>query len=342
MIRRTLVGGAVAALALLGLTACGGGDGASKPAAEKELVFSILPAESQASSEPLWRPLIDDLRKETGLNIKLRFVSNYALLVQAMSAKQTDVGWFSALPALEATRRANGKVIGRIVDMRGRTGYESVLIVKKGSGITLDKVLACGKKYSFGLGDAKSTSGTLAPMAFLFGPHNIEPGECFSQVRNANHQANALGVANGVVDVATNNSVGLVFLAKQFPQQAEKIEVIWESPMIPESSIVVRKDLDPATIEKLRSFFLTYGKAQGPEGDRQRAVLKGLEYGGFLPADDSYLDPVREMEASEDLRKAKRSGDQAAIKKAQATYDAIHARVVNAAKAEAARTPVAP
>jgi phosphonate transport system substrate-binding protein len=332
MIRRSLIGGAMAALALFGLAACGGGD--ETATADKELVFSILPAESQASSEPLWRPLIEDLRKETGLNIKLRFVSNYALLVQAMAAKQTDVGWFSALPALEATRRANGKVIGRITDMQGRTGYESVLIVKKGSGITLDQVMACGKKYSFGLGDAKSTSGTLAPMAFLFGPANIEPGECFSQVRNANHQANALGVANGVVDVATNNSVGLVFLAKQFPEQANKIDVIWRSPMIPESSIVVRKDLDPATIEKLRSFFLTYGKGEGPEADRQRAVLKGLEYGGFLPADDSYLDPVREMEASETLRAARKGGDKAAIDKAQASYDAIHARV-ESAKAKA-------
>lgn len=333
MIRRSLIAGAVAALALAGLAGCGGKT--EQPDADKEIVFSILPAESQASSEPLWAPLIADLEKETGLNIKLRFVSNYALLVQAMAAKQTEVGWFSALPALEATRRANGKVIGRITDMQGRTGYESVLIVKKGSGITLDKVLACGKKYSFGLGDAKSTSGTLAPMAFLFGPHNIEPGECFSQVRNANHQANALGVANGVVDVATNNSVGLVFLAKQFPEQAEKIDVIWRSPMIPESSIVVRKDLDPATIEKLRSFFLTYGKGDGPEAERQRGVLKGLEYGGFLPADDSYLDPVREMEASEALRAARKSGDQAAISKAQATYDAIHARVEFAKSREA-------
>ncbi|MDB5463167.1 MAG: phosphonate transporter, periplasmic phosphonate-binding protein, partial [Phenylobacterium sp.] len=43
------------------------------------------------------------------------------------------------------------------------------------------------------------------------------------------------------------------------------------------------------------------------------------------PADDSYLDPVREMEASEALAQARRSGDKAKIATAQAAYDKIHA-----------------
>ena len=330
IVRRGLAAAAMA-VAALALGSC-------KPqgqagAGNEPIVFSILPAESQASTEPLWAPLINDLRQQTGLNIQLRFVPNYTVLVQAMAAGQTQVGWFSAQPALEATRRANAQVIGRIMDINGNMGYQSVIITRKGSGITLDSLLECNQRYSFGLGDAKSTSGTLAPMAFLFGPRNIEPDRCFRQVRNANHQANALAVANGVVDAATNNSVGIIFFQRQFPQQAAKIDIIWRSPEIPESAILVRKDLDPATTEKIRSFFLTYGTAQGAEGERQRQVLRGLEYGGFRAADDSYLDPVREMEASVALVEARRTGDQARIATAQQAYDAIHARVAAAAEA---------
>jgi len=87
----------------------------------------------------------------------------------------------------------------------------------------------------------------------------------------------------------------------------------------------VRKDLDPAVKEKVRQFFLTYGAGTGPQADRQRAVLAKLTYGGFRPADDSYLDPIREMEAAEALWDAKKSGDKARIAKAQAAYDKIHA-----------------
>lgn len=334
MIGSTLRRGVLAALTGLALgatmfvAACTGGE----EDAGDTIVFAVLPAESQASSEPLWAPLIDDLREETGLNVELRFVSNYSILVQAMAAGQVQVAWISALPALDAVNRAEGQVIGRIVNSEGETHYRSVLLVKRGSGITLEDVMACGQRYSFGMGDARSTSGTLAPMAFLFGPAQIDPSQCFREVRNANHQANALAVANGVIDIATNNDVGLLFTERQNPRAAANLEVIWESPPIPESAIVVRRDLNPTVIEHVRSFFLTYGTGQGPEADAQRQVLEGLEYGGFQAADESYLDPVREMEASVALIEARRSGNQARIAEAQAAYDEIHARVQAAAE----------
>ena len=36
----------------------------------------------------------------------------------------------------------------------------------------------------------------------------------------------------------------------------------------------------------------------GPEADRERAIMKPLHYSAFHPADDSYLQPVREMQAA--------------------------------------------
>lgn len=317
--RRALLAGALGVTALL--TACGGGEEADP----NRIVFAVLPAESQAAAEPLWAPLIEDLEAETGLEVELRFVPNYTVLVETMRAGQIQVAWMSALPALDATRRAEGHIIGRIMNREGETHYRSVLITRTGSGITLQDVMACGGRYSFGMGDARSTSGTLAPLAFLFGPAQIEPSECFSEVRSANHQANALAVANGQVDIATNNDVGLLFTERQNPNAFRNITVIWESPPIPESAIVVRGDVDPSVTERIRSFFLTYG-----DQSEERAILDDLEYGGFQAADDSYLDPVREMEASVALMEARRSGDQARIAQAQATYDEIHARVAAA------------
>ena len=324
MIRRSIIAGAGLA-ALLALGACGDD---KKPAAEakpKELVFSILSAENQSSMAPLWTPLLDDMSEQIGVKVKPYFATNYTSLIEAMRFNQVQVGWFSALPALEAVNRADAEVLGRVIDAGGDATYKSVIIVRKGSGITLDKLLACSGKYSFGMGDAKSTSGTLAPMAYLFTPKGIEPAKCFKTVRSASHQANSFSVANGVLDAATNNSVGILFFAREKPELAAKVETIWSSPPLPESSIVARKDVDPAIKEKMRQFFLTYGTGTGPKADKQREVLKGLAYGGFKPADNSYLDPIREMEASETLADARRSGDAAKITKAQADFDKIRA-----------------
>lgn len=324
MIRRRVIAAALGLAAALSLAACN--EKSQAPSgAPKELVFGILPAENQASMGPIWQPLLDDLSKQVGVPVKARYVSNYAGLIEAMRFNQAQMGWFSALPALDAVQRSNGEVLGRVIDAGGDATYKSVLIVKKGSPITLDKVLACGKHYSFGIGDPQSTSGTLAPMAYLFTPKNIDPTTCFSTVKSASHQANAAAVANGVLDVATNNTVGLLFYKRDNPKVGNALEVIWTSPPLPESSIIVRKDLDPAIKEKLRQFFLTYGTSNGPEGDRQRAVLKRMAYGGFRPADDSYLDPVREMQAAVALSEARKSGDAKRIAQAEADFNRIHA-----------------
>ena len=274
----------------------------TRPDAPDKLVFSILSAEGQASSGPLWTPLLDDLERHLGIPVEPIFGSNYSVLVEAMSANQTQIGWFSALPAVQAIDRAGAEVIARTVDIEGKDSYVSTLIVHRDSGITIDDIVACDGTLNFGLGDAQSTSGTLAPMTYFFSPRGIDPRTCFATVRSSNHQANSFATANGQVDVATSNSVNTVFLTRQNPDIAAQIEVIWESPPIPESGILVRGDLPRWLKLEIAEFFTGYGQGFGPEADRQRRVMQGLNYSQFRAADNSYLNPIREMKADQARR----------------------------------------
>lgn len=305
MISRRLAIAALGAVAAL-LTACG-----EKPAATSAtpevLQFSVQTVEDVALMKAYWQPVIDDLQEQTGLKVELFFSPNYSLLVQAMGSNQTQIGWFSALPALEATQRANAEVFARTILDTGRGTYNSVILAQKGSGLTVEKLMACDKTLDFGIGDAQSTTGTLAPVAFLFRPAGKTPQECFKTVRAANHQANLLAVANGLVDASTNNTTGLAFYRDGTPESkaaVAKTEVIWTSPDVPESAMVFRKDLDPAIQEKVRNFFLNYGAAPGPQGDEERKVLAGLKYSRFEAADDSYLAPIVEIKKAADAAAA--------------------------------------
>ncbi len=279
---------------------------AAKPA-PRELVFTILSAEGQADSGPLWEPLLKDLERAIGVPVRPIFGTNYSVLVEAMRADQAQIGWFSALPAVQAIDRSNAQVIARIVDPEGKDSYTSTLIVKKGSGITVADVARCGKRYDFGLGDAQSTSGTLAPMTYFFGPRDITPSECFATVRSASHQSNSFSVANGQLDVSTSNSINIIFLRRNNPAIADRIETIWESPPIPESGILLRRDLPEGLKAKIREFFVTYGQGAGPDVERQRQVLAALNYSQFRAADDSYLNPIREMKADQARREGRAS-----------------------------------
>ena len=311
------------------LAACGrpaSRQGASTPG---ELRFSVLSSESSQNMEAYWKPILADMAAQTGLKVTPFFSGNYTLLVEAMKAKQTDAGWFSNRSGLEAVRRGDGEVFARTFGAGGVDGYRSVLIVNAKSTIDLAKVLKCDKSLSFGLGDALSTSGTLAPMTYLFAPRDIDPATCFKQVRSgASHQTNLFAVANGQLDVATNNSTSLMLNKQAGGREAAAVRVIWQSPVLPEDPIIWRKDLDPAVKEKLRQFFLTYGQGTGPEAAKQRSYMARVNVGGFKAADDNHLLPVREMEATDLWLKAGQTKDPAKIAAARAALDAITARRV--------------
>lgn len=312
-----------ALLALLALVACG------KPAepAKTTLNFSILSAESRQSAEADWTPFLNDMAKATGMTVKPFFGTNYTALIEAMRFKQTDVGWFTNQSGLEAVRRSGGEVFARSVNPSGTDGYEAVIIVRKGSGLTLEKLLKCDRTIDFGMGDAKSTSGTLAPMTYLFAPRGIDPNTCFRTVRSANHEANLFAVGSGVLAASTNNTASMdrLTLLKTPIAKAtlDNVEIIWRSPRIPEDPLIWRTDLDPALKAKVAKFMFSYGVGDTPEAARQRAVLARIQTLPFKRADNSHLLPVREMEATEQLILAKRAGDPAATAKAQAALDEI-------------------
>jgi phosphonate transport system substrate-binding protein len=322
MNRRAMLSGAAA----LALAAC------SKKA-DKSVKFSILATESNTSLETTWKPILADMEKSIGMRVEPFFASNYTALVEAMRFKQTDVGWFSNLSGLEAVRRGGGEVFARTFDPSGIDGYKSLIIVPAGSKTTVQDLLKCDKSLNFGIGDVKSTSGTLAPKTYLFSPNRVDPAKCFKTLRSSNHQANLLAVANGVLDAATGNSTSFAIERARNPQLLQKVRVIWESPPLPEDPIVWRKDLDPAIKEKVRAFFLAYGQGDSPDAQRQRKQVELLSIGGFKAADDSHLLRVREMEANEALEEAKLGGDAAKIAAAQKALDEVRAETAAKAKA---------
>ncbi|MBW8813446.1 MAG: phosphate/phosphite/phosphonate ABC transporter substrate-binding protein [Caulobacterales bacterium] len=314
---------------ILGLMAAAALAGCSKPAPppKTELVFSILSAESQSSAQKDWAPFLADMSKAVGLPVKAFYASNYTALIEAMRFKQTDLGWFTNQSGLEAVRRSGAEVFARSVNPSGVDGYNAVIIVKKGSGLTLDRILTCDRTLNFGMGDPKSTSGTLAPMTYLFAPHNIDPATCFRTVKSANHETNLFSVAGGLLDAATNNTASMDRLSLLHTDIAkrtlENVQVVWTSPRIPEDPILWRKDLDPALKKKIADFMFSYGVGDTPEAKRQHAILVQIQTLPFKRADDSHLLPVREMEATGQLVEARNHKDAAAEAKAQAALAEI-------------------
>src|SRR5947209_10041445 len=119
----------------------------------KTLTFSIVSTEATQTQMQEWGPFLKDMEAATGLTVKPFFGSNYSALIEAMRFKQTDLGWFTNQSGLEAVRRAGGEVFARTTHPTGPDGYQGVIVVKKGSGLTLDRLLKCDGTLAFGMGD---------------------------------------------------------------------------------------------------------------------------------------------------------------------------------------------
>jgi phosphonate transport system substrate-binding protein len=181
-----------------------------------------------------------------------------------------------------------------MVNADGTQGYYSHLIVHRDSPInSLDDVVKGGKSLSFSNGDPNSTSGFLVPGFYVFAQNKIDPKTHFRITRNANHETNALAVANKQVDVATNNSENMEKIQIRYPEKFKEIKIVWTSPLIPLDPLVMRKDLPEATKAKLKNFFYNYGKTDARE---KEIVMKISKLSGFKESSNAQLIPIRQLD----------------------------------------------
>ena len=264
-----------------------------KAQALKEISFGISSTESSQNLKSDWQPILDDLARKTGLKVSAFFASDYAGIIEGMRFNKVDVAWYGNKAAMEAVDRSRGEVFAKMMNADGTEGYYSHLIVHKDSPIkTLDDMLKNGKSLSFGNGDPNSTSGFLVPGYYVFTQNRIDAKTFFKLSRSANHEANALAVANKQIDVATNNSESLEKIRERQPDRFQDIRIIWTSPLIPADPLVMRKDLPEPVKAKIREFFYAYGG----NAQEKSNLFKLNKLSGFKPSSNSQLIPIRQLE----------------------------------------------
>ncbi|WP_029057403.1 phosphonate ABC transporter substrate-binding protein [Stappia stellulata] len=317
MLNKVLVAAAFA------LSATGIAQAEDKGAMPETINFGIISTESASVLEKNFQPFLDDMAASLGAKVKPFFASDYAGVIAGMGAKQVDVAWFGNKSAIQAVDKAGGEVFAQTIKDDGSRGYYSLLITQKDSPLdSLDDVLKCDKTLTFGNGDPNSTSGFAIPGYYVWALNGKTPEECFARVTSANHEGNALAVAAGQVDVATNNTESIYArLAKSNPDAAAQVKEIWRSPLIPSDPMVWRADLPSAAKEKLYYFFMQYGRFGDLEKvERERAILANLSdgWGPFLASSNAQLLDVRQIEAFKAKLKAEAAEDADAIEAADA------------------------
>lgn len=259
----------------------------------QDINFGIISTEATQNLKGDWEPLIADMSRETGMKVTAFFAPDYAGIIEGMRFNKVQLAWLGNKSAMEAVDRAKGEVFAQMVNADGSQGYYSHLIVNKDSPVNnVQDMLAQAKNLSFGNGDPNSTSGFLVPGFYVFAQNKVDAKTIFKVTRSANHESNALAVANKQVDVATNNSENLEKIQQRYPDKFKDIKIIWTSPLIALDPLVMRSDLPADQKEKLKKFFLTYGK----DAREKEVLMKISKLSGFKASTNAQLLPIRQID----------------------------------------------
>ena len=259
--------------------------------------FGILPLGGAFESRNDWVPLLADMSRVLGRPVTVLSVTSYEALERAIERDEVDMAFLSGKMALDAVTLRRMKVVAQVTRHDGLPGYRALLLTRKtGAPTTLNEVLADPDRWRLARGESRSVSGFIVPQLQLFLPNHIEMETRFRSEVVGTHQATALAVANGEADVATNNTADFERFTLQFPVEAQRLQTVWQSDLIPHAQIVVRREYPPEFQRRVQAFLVDYAKTKGPRGDSERATLKALhDLAGLVPADNASLLPAARL-----------------------------------------------
>jgi phosphonate transport system substrate-binding protein len=180
----------------------------------------------------------------------------------------------------------------------GSTGYYSLLVVRKDSGIT-DLAGLKGKKLGFA--DPDSTSGYLVPNVSLPAAIGGPIEEYFSETGfGGGHENLVLGVLDGTWDAGTTFGSGVGEWAEGYTSgnlhtmvekgilDTDDIVELWKSPLIPNGPLMVSNTLPEDMKAKIEAYFMGL-----PAADL--ACFQGFTGGentAYVEVDPSFYDTI--------------------------------------------------
>ncbi len=261
--------------ALLSAIAIGAMLAGSMARAENLETFRIglIGGENEADRLRNYQCVVDQLPKVLGVKeVKLFPATDYDGVIQGLLGGTLDAAELGA-SGYAKIYLTNPKAVEPIltdVQTDGSTGYYSIMIARKDSGI---KTLADMKGKKLGFADPDSTSGYLIPVTSLPKDINASVKDYFGETGfGGGHENLVLAVKDGKFDAGTTFGSGVgkfeegyssgnlrKMVDKGLIDMKDFVE-LWKSPLIPNGPTVVRSSMNKDTIAKYKEYLMNLPK----------------------------------------------------------------------------------
>ncbi|MDO4813554.1 MAG: phosphate/phosphite/phosphonate ABC transporter substrate-binding protein [Gemella sp.] len=264
---------------------------------EKVLKMGFVPTKNSEKLVEEIKPLADKLSEKLGIKVEAFVASNYVGVVEGINSGSVDFGIIPPFATILAKQQSGAEPILVTRNKDRVTGYKSVILAKKDSGINSVADLK-GKKVAFV--DPTSTSGYIYPGASLVKEGLSLEKDITSQFSGGHDKSISL-LLNGEVDAIGTFETSLTRYKKDFPDAQDKVKVITTSDLIPAITVTASKHLDKDTQAKLKAALLEIQK------DEETMKLFGELFSitGFEEIDQDAYKKVEETAKSMNVDLAK-------------------------------------
>ncbi|HEY3308931.1 MAG TPA: phosphate/phosphite/phosphonate ABC transporter substrate-binding protein [Desulfuromonadaceae bacterium] len=221
-----------------------------------------------------------------GRPVQLVDREDYQQMNQLLEKNGVDMAFVCAGPYVEGKKKFGMELLVMPI-VKGQPIYYSYIIVPKDSPAKRLQDLQ-GKTFAFT--DPKSNSGKLVP-TYMLAKMNKTPGGFFSSHRFTHgHDISIRAVAENLVDGAAVDSLIWDYVNRTTPEITAKIRIIEKSEPYGIPPVVVRPGLDPKLKKQISEIMINIAS------DRVgKEILQGMMIDGFVSADDSRYDTIRQL-----------------------------------------------
>lgn len=285
-VKKTLLAAAITAL-VAGLAPA-----MAQDAMPDKLVLGMVPSREADAIVDSLEPMAELLSAELLIPVDTFVSTNFVGLVEAIGTGRVDIGMFGPSAMVQAMDRYGARPI--VASMRqGSTSYRAQFNVRCDSGIESFEDLP-GKTIAFV--DPGSASGYQFPYVTLTSEYGIDVDNDMISVFAGSHDAAALAVYNGDVDVSVTfggspGSDGRETIEDDFPDVKDVVCILGYSVDIPNDGTVVRAGISEELAQQIADAMIRIAETEEGKALTQ-ALFNVTEFG---PIDAEAYDVVREV-----------------------------------------------
>ncbi|MGZ2442621.1 phosphonate ABC transporter substrate-binding protein [Sinorhizobium medicae] len=267
----------------------------------KEFRVGIIGGENEADRLRNYQCLVDKLPAAIGVEkVSLFPAADYDGVIQGPLGGTLDYAELGAsgYAKIYLAKADAVEPILTTVQTDGSTGYHSIMVARKDSGITKLEDLK-GKKLGFA--DPDSTSGYLVPLVTLPEAIGAPVKEYFGETGfGGGHENLVLEVVKGTFDAGTTFGSGVgefkdgytsgnlrKMVDKGIVDMNDLVE-LWKSPLIPNGPIVVRTALNGDMKAKFKQFMMDLPKTDAA----CFSAIQGGDFTGFVEVNSEFYKPI--------------------------------------------------